>query len=97
MVILLNSLLVAIGILSLVAAYRLRKVWPLIVGFVAIVIYMQIQPSYLPKGEVKRSDVPAFEQSDAVIEDRNSKPKSGEDYDKKMEESVRKGLPFKQE
>lgn len=46
---------------------------------------------------MKRSDIPTFEQSEAEVEDRNSKPKSGEDYDKEMEEKVKEGLPFKQD
>ena len=97
MVIILNSLLTLIVIMSIAGAYRLRKAWPLVVGIAAIIVYMQLQPSYLPKGEVKRSDIPAFDQSEAEIEDRNSKPKSGEEYDKKMENAVKSGLPFKQD
>lgn len=97
MIVLLNLLTIGIAILGVALAYKLHRVWPLAVSLVVLTLYMQFQPSYMPKGQVTRSDVPVFEQTESVIEDRNSKPKSGGDYDKEMEEKVKKGLPFRQE
>ena len=88
MVILFNllPLLILVGFVFL--AYRLKKWWLVLVGVVAVALYFQIQPSYMPKGEVKRIELPEFEQSSKEFVDRMSKPKSGEEYDKQRQEEI---------
>lgn len=94
MIVLLNLLVVlVVGFLVFLSAHT-KKFWPIVLIPVFIFIYMNVQPSYLPKGEVKRSDVPVFEQSEAEIEDRNRKPQDGALYDEKRNESIKEGLPF---
>lgn len=88
MVILFNllPLLLFVGFVCL--AYNLKKWWLVLVGVVVVAFYFQIQPSYIPKGEVRRTELPEFEQSSKEIVDRMSKPKSGEDYDKQRKEEI---------
>lgn len=93
MIVLLNLIWILVLGASLLAAYKLRKVWPLVVGGIVLALYMQFQPSYTPKGVVQRQGVPAFEVSDAKIENRLLSPKSGEEYDAKRQADIEKGLP----
>ena len=58
-------------------------------------IYNMAQPSYAPKGTVQRSQVPAFTESSASVEDRNSKPVPGDVRDQRMRDAVHNGLDFK--
>lgn len=76
-------------------AVKLKKTWPLVTLLVLMIVYMFVQPSYLPKGEVKRSVVPAFESSEKQISDKSLKPKSGQQYDEERNQAVKQGLPFK--
>lgn len=85
---------VVLGLLFL--AFKRKKLWPLALAAVFMVVYMNVQPSYLPKGEVKRSVIPAFEKSDAKIQDNLLKPPSGEDMDRERNQQIKEGLPFKQ-
>lgn len=94
MVVFLNLLVALICFAGVFAAYKLHKAWPLLVTGVVIVLYMNFQPSYMPKGEVKRSEIPVFEKSDAKVEDRILSAKDGEQYDKEREEKIKEGLPF---
>lgn len=55
------------------------------------IIYSKIQPSYLPKGDIQRSDIPGFEPSKAEIEDRNRKPVPSEVRQERMEAEYRQG------
>jgi hypothetical protein len=55
-----------------------------------------VQPSYMPKGEVVRHELPAFEMSTAEIQDKQLKPRSAQEYDLKREQMIKEGLPFKQ-
>ena len=93
MIVLLNLVWILVLGASLLAAYKLRKVWPVIVGGIVLALYMQLQPSYMPKGTVTRPALPAFEVSDAKIQDNLLKPKSGEQYDAERQEQIEKGLP----
>ena len=71
----------------------------ILAGLIGVVllaaVYAVVQPSYLPKGTVERSPVPAFTPSDAPIEDRNRKPTPIEERDQRMQEAEHKGLDFK--
>lgn len=88
MVILFNLLPLLLFVGFVFLAYKLKKWWLVLVGVVAVVLYFQIQPSYIPKGEVKRTEIPEFEQSSKKIVDRMSKPKSGEEYDKQRQQQM---------
>lgn len=63
-------------------------------GILVFIVYLQLQPSYLPKGEIKRTTVPAFEKKEFEIKDNLLKPLSGEERDIKREELYKQGLPF---
>ncbi len=67
---------------------------PVIVLVGSLALYSQVQPSYLPKGEVKRSAVPAFEQKDSQIQDISLKPVPGEERDRIRKEQYDEKLPF---
>lgn len=88
MVILFNLLPLLLFVGFVFLAYKLKKWWLVLVGVVAVAFYFQIQPSYIPKGEVRRTELPEFEQSSKEIVNRMSKPKSGEEYDKQRKEEI---------
>ena len=94
MIVLLSLIWVLVLAVSFLAAYKTKQPWPLVVGIVVIALYMQFQPSYMPKGEVTRQALPAFEASDAKIENHLLMPKSGAEYDEKRQADIEKGLPF---
>lgn len=72
-----------------------KRIWIPVVTGLLLFIYFQAQPSYLPKGEVKRTAVPQFEaKEDLVIEDRNSKPKDPDQRQAEQEAKYREGLDF---
>lgn len=96
MAVLLSFIVVAIVLGLLFLAFKRKELWPLALAVVLIVIYMNVQPSYLPKGEVKRSVIPAFEKSDAKIQDNLLKHPSGEEMDRERNQQIKEGLPFKQ-
>ena len=93
MIVLLNLIWILVLGASLLAAYKLRKVWPVIVGGAVLALYMQFQPSHMPKGATTRAELPPFEVSDAKIVDNLLKPKPGELYDAEREAAIKKGLP----
>lgn len=96
MAVLITLLVIGFVVGSTALAAKLKKLWPLIVMCIVMVVYTIVQPSYLPKGEVKRSVVPEFDKSESEIVDRSLKAKSGEEYDQKRNELIKEGLPFKQ-
>ena len=94
MILLLNLLPLVIFAIGAYASWKLRS-WKVAVATILIlIIYAKAQPSYMPKGEVKRSEIPAFEVSTSEIQDRNSKPVTGEERDRIMKEKVSNGLDF---
>lgn len=95
MIALLNSLPALIVLVGVAVCFKLRKAWPLLPTALALGIYMLLQPSYLPKGEVVRSAPPPFTPSNAPVEDRLSKPVPGEVRDQRMKDAVERGLDFK--
>lgn len=88
MVILFNLLPLLVFTSFVFLAYKFKKWWLVLLGVVAVALYFQIQPSYIPKAEVKRTELPEFEQSSKITVDRMSKPKSGEEYDKQRKEEI---------
>ena len=88
MIALLNILPVLVVACGLLLAFRVKKVWIAIVAILFVVGYYQVQPSYMPKGQVPRGSVPVFEQKELPIEDRNSKPAGEENYRKRLSEGV---------
>lgn len=95
MTLLINLIPVLIAAIGFGLSWKFKSVWAAIATIAALLLYFQAQPSYMPKGEVKRSEPPVFVESDARIEDRNSKPMSGEERDSRMREAVQQGLDFK--
>lgn len=61
--------------------------------YFTLMLYTQVQPSYLPKGEVKRTEVPLFEESDAVVSDRFKRTDTDARYQetKRMHEEFMNG------
>lgn len=95
MTLLLNLLPLAIAGIGLVLALRLRKFWIVIATALALWVYFQAQPSYLPKGQIERAPVPALENTEATIQDRVPKPDSLDERDQRMKSNVQNGLDFK--
>lgn len=95
MILLLNLLPYLVVAAGLLLGIKLRKVWIFLAALALAAIYNMAQPSYAPKGTVQRSQVPAFTESSANIEDRNSKPVPGDVRDQRMRDAVHNGLDFK--
>ncbi|WP_027016374.1 hypothetical protein [Comamonas composti] len=95
MTLLLNLAPLLIAAAGLGLSWKLRKPWLAAATLAALFLYFQAQPSYLPKGEITRSQPPVFTESEARIEDRNSKPMSGQERDQRMRDAVQQGLDFK--
>ncbi|THU02593.1 hypothetical protein E9531_07940 [Lampropedia puyangensis] len=83
-------------ICALVALWSIwKRQWKLLIAVcIAFAIYTVLQPSYLPKGSVPRSEVPPFPPKEAQIEDRNSRPVPIEERARQRDESIQNGLPF---
>lgn len=71
-----------------------KVVLPLILLVMTLFLYFQVQPSYLPKGEIKRSAIPQFEQKELKVKDIQSKPMSGEERDERRNKAYKEPLPF---
>lgn len=96
MILALNLLVSALFIGGILIWWKTRKNWVIFATCAIIIVYTQAQPSYMPKGEIKRSPVPALKSSESEIQDRNSRPMSVVERDKKMDDAVKRGLPFKE-
>jgi hypothetical protein len=85
MIFLINLISVLIPILGCIVVYKIQGwKWKGIAAVTFIVtslLYMQIQPSYMPKGTVKPLPNPEFHVNDSPMVDRLMKPKSGAEYD----------------
>ena len=85
------SFSVGIGIFYLVKFKSWKKLAILLIVWIAFVFgSMVLNPSYLPKGEVSRSSVPAFEKSDLEMQNRLLQPamteqERSEHFDKKFD------------
>lgn len=96
MTLLINLTPLLIAAIGFGLSWKLRKLWVAAVTVATLLLYFQAQPSYMPKGQVTRSEPPAFTESEARIEDRNRKPMPGDERDQRMRDAVRQGLDFKQ-
>jgi len=94
MVLLLNLIAPIIVIVFGYIWWKTRKAWPLVVMVASLLLYVQAQPSYIPKGEVKRTAIAPFEQKDVEIQNRLLTPPSGAEMDRKRGEMIKEGLPF---
>ena len=57
-------------------------------------VYTKVQPSYLPKGEIKRTSIPTFEHKEFEVKDLQPKPMKGEDRDSRRKKLYEEKLPF---
>ncbi len=89
MIFLLNIIPWVILVGSFLISFYTRKFWIILAGLVVFFLYTSLQPSYLPKGEVGRTELPEFEKLDKEIKDLLSKPQSGEEYDRKRLEAYK--------
>jgi hypothetical protein len=96
MVLLLNLLPMALLAVGLGAAWYWRKWWLAVLTVALWLVYAMAQPSYLPKGQMERAEVPALPaHSDAPLQDRQPKPDPLSERDQRMREAVQNGLDFK--
>lgn len=97
MVLLINLIPLVILLVGGFMAYRKRRLWIAATTIIALIIYFKAQPSYMPKGDIQRSEIPEFTvPADAAIEDRNRKPVPVEDRRQQMREDVQRGPAFSQ-
>ena len=62
-----------------------------------ILAYQHFQPSYLPKGEIKRTEIVSEEAITRPIENNLSKPLSGEERDTRRKEQYKEKIEFIQQ
>lgn len=82
------NLLVPIVVIGLVLlAMRLKKMYPIYIALVFVVLYTMFQPSYMPKGKVTTT-LPnsSFEVTNKNVENRILKPVTAEERDARMKE-----------
>lgn len=89
----LNYLHIIVLVLTAFAIYSFRSsvkkmLWSGAVGAILLLALQAFTPSYMPKGSPRRVELPAMETSDAVIEDRLSRPDSLEERDARLEEKL---------
>lgn len=76
--------------------WKTKKTWFLIVMVIFLIIYPQVQPSYMPKGTVTRTSVPSFDTPSGEIKDNNRKPVPSEVRNAAQEQQYKDGLPWNQ-
>lgn len=95
-------LLNLVFVLSFVVAGRLLwkaktnkgRIQIILVTVLVWVIYAKAHPSYMPKGDIKRADIPSLSTgSTAEIEDRLRKPVPSEVRNAEQERQYREGAP----
>lgn len=99
MTLVLNLLPLFIIAIGAVFVWKLKaiksKVLAVGITIAALFLLGQAQPSYLPKGEIKRSAIPTHKVDDSlVIQDRNSKPMTPAERDERMTQKYKDGLDF---
>ena len=98
MVLLLNLIPWIIFLSGAVLSWKVKSdkwKWVALIGTVgAMALYYKAQPSYLPKGDIQRTEVPSFEQSKAEIQDNNRKPVPSEIRNAEQERKYKEGLVF---
>lgn len=58
-----------------------------VIGIVTLLVYLQIQPSYIPKGEVRKSEVVFDYQEKEMRESKLRTPVDSKVWEAKMEEA----------
>jgi hypothetical protein len=94
MVFFLNSLSALLMLGLVYGWWKTKRTWFFLALVAVVVLYPMLQPSYMPKGEIKRTPVPGFLPSDAPIEARNREAETTEQRDARMKQTVEDGLPF---
>lgn len=61
---------------------------------VVLLLYNHFQPNYLPKGEVKRSEIMQEEVVNKPIEDKLAKPMSSEERDLRRKQQYEEKIEF---
>lgn len=108
MILFLNILPVVLGLATAIMAYLatkemdgVKKVKCLLSYGVMYILTLMVlnaaTPSYLPKGEIRRTMPPTFEQKEFEVKDDLLKPMSGEERDFRREELYKERLPFLKE
>lgn len=75
------------------ARYKAALV-PLLTTLLALLLYFQVQPSYVPKGKIERTSIPEFEYKKIDVKDSTLKPMSGEERDERRKSQYKEILPF---
>lgn len=98
MILLLNLIPLAILLLAAYIFYVQKTLKSrcvvVIVTVLCLYVYMAARPSYLPKGEIQRTAVPAFEYKELAPKDLQKKPLSVEEREAMQQEEYEKPLPF---
>lgn len=94
MVGLLNILVFVMCVVLTYAWWKTKKHWLILVMLGYLFVYGQFQPSYMPKGSVARTPVPAFSEPSGEIKDNNRKPTPSEVRNAEQERQYRDGLTF---
>lgn len=94
MVLLLNLLIPAF-LLVIGLIWWKSKNWKVLLAIpFFFLLYWKVQPSYLPKGDIQRTEVPTFELNKAEIRDNNRKPVPSEVRNAEQERKYQEGLVF---
>lgn len=83
MIVLMNYAVPVMFLLGLLISYNLKRVWPLVVAGVFILVYTIAQPTMLPKGTVAGPVIQPTEIVDKPIVDRSLKSMSDAERDAK--------------
>lgn len=94
MVLFLNMFVFFVIMALFYAWWKTKKHRYLAFAVLFLIVYPQIQPSYMPKGIVERKQIPSIEGSKLEIEDRNRKPITSEIRNSAQNDEYKKGLEF---
>lgn len=95
MIFLLNYLPIVLFLIGTLITYRYvvkgkskSAAYSIFLTCLVVVLYLSFATSYMPKGVVHKPTLPAFEESDAQIEDRLRAPLSEEEHDARLDEGL---------
>lgn len=97
MVVFLNMLpYLVMGVAIWIAYHAIKtRTWRLmLISIGIIIIFGFIQPGSLPKGDIKRSEIPEFTTSDVVIDDRGRKPIPKDEVRQERVDQIKTGPEF---
>lgn len=95
MVLLLNLLFPLTMVLLGASYFKWKKNWIISVMAIALILYSMVQPSYMPKGKVERTELLPFEHKELEVQDRLLSSTSGQEMDERRNQMIQDGLPFK--